>query len=150
MDITLIEKINPTAEEIKLVSNPLKAYNKSFIGEYNAYSYLLLLYKDQTFIGGSYSEIKLGWLYIDLLWVEGMYRRQGFGTKLLMRTEELAKKRGILHARLNTGNFQGAFPFYYCHKYEVFAELEVFPEKENKKEVFIDYFMKKSFFLNEK
>jgi hypothetical protein len=33
---------------------------------------------------------------------------------------------------------------------EVFAELEVFPEKENKKEVFIDYFMKKSLSLNEK
>lgn len=144
MPVTFLEKINPAAEDIKLISKPLKDYNKSFIGKYSTYSYLLLLYKDQTFIGGSYSEIKLGWLYIDLLWIDGTYRRQGFGTTLLIGTEERAKKRGILHSRLNTGNFQGAFAFYRYHKYETFAELEIFPEKENKKEVFIDYFMKKS------
>lgn len=149
MDISLIEKINPSTEDIKLISKPLKDDNQSFIGEYNAYSYLLLLYQGKTFIGGSYSEIKLGWLSIDLLWIDVMYRRQGFGSTLLMSTEELAKKRGVLHARLTTGNFQGAFPFYRYHQYEVFAELEIFPEKENKKAVFIDYFMKKSLLLNE-
>jgi GNAT superfamily N-acetyltransferase len=145
MDTILIEKPNPSAEEINLISNHLKKYNKSIIGKYNTHSYLLLLYKDLAFIGGSYSEIKLGWLHIDLLWIDAAYHRQGLGTKLLLRTEELAKKRGIFYARLNTGNFQGALSFYHYHGYEIFAELEIFPENGNIKEIYIDYFMKKSF-----
>ncbi|MGV2831815.1 GNAT family N-acetyltransferase [Myxosarcina sp. GI1(2024)] len=79
-------------------------------------------------VGGLISYIDWGlWLYIDTIWVDADYRRQGIGRYLIEFTEGKAKDRGIKRARLATFDFQ-ALPFYEKLEYTVYGELKDFPE----------------------
>ncbi len=87
------------------------------------------------FIGGLTGSTYLGWLYVDLLFVEEKYRGQGVGTHLLKTAETWAKKRGCHHVNLNTITFQ-APGFYRKLGYKVFGRLS-YPKGN------IRYFLKK-------
>ena len=49
-------------------------------------------------LGGTY----WGWMYIDILWVDEKYRKQGLGSKLLEAAESEAKKRGCHSVHVDT------------------------------------------------
>jgi ribosomal protein S18 acetylase RimI-like enzyme len=81
---------------------------------------------DQVVVGGVIGATHWDWLYINLMWLKEEFRRQGYGSRLLERAEEEARKRGAKHAYLDTFSFQ-APDFYKKHGYEVFGELSDFP-----------------------
>ena len=54
---------------------------------------LVQLYENNTYLGGGYAVIKLGWLHIDLLWVEKNYRGHGYGKQILSKLEQYALER---------------------------------------------------------
>lgn len=66
-------------------------------------------------------------IYIDILWVDEKYRKQGFGTKLLKEIERVAEVEKCTLIHLDTFDFQ-AKDFYLEHGYEVFGTLEGYPE----------------------
>ena len=67
--------------------------------------------KPQKLVGGLISYIDWGqWLYIDTIWVDADYRKQGIGEYLVTSVEQKAKNQGIKRARLCTFDFQ-ALPF---------------------------------------
>ena len=66
-------------------------------------------------------------IYIDILWVDDKYRKQGLGTKLLKEIERVAEKEKCTLIHLDTFDFQ-AKDFYLRHGYEVFGVLEDCPE----------------------
>lgn len=76
-------------------------------------------------------------LYIDVLWVEEVYRKDGLGTKLLMEIEKIAKEKECHLIHLDTFDFQ-AKDFYIKQGYEIFGVLDECP-KDHKR-----YYMKKS------
>lgn len=65
--------------------------------------------------------------YIDILWVDAKYRKQGLGTELLGEIERTAKEKGCYLVHLDTFDFQ-AKEFYEKHGYLLFGTLEDCPK----------------------
>lgn len=82
---------------------------------------------DEEVVGGVIGETHWDWLYINLMWIREDLRRRGYGKHLLELAEEEARKRGAKNAYLDTFSFQ-APEFYEKYGYQVFGELEDFPE----------------------
>ena len=84
--------------------------------------------KPQKLVGGLVGYIDWGrWLYIDMLWLDANYRKQGIGQYLITSAEQKVKNKGIKRARLCTFDFQ-ALPFYHKLGYTIYGKLEDFPE----------------------
>ena len=77
-------------------------------------------------------------MYIDMLWVNKNYRKNGFGTKLLKEIEKIAREEECTLIHLETMDFQ-AKDFYIKNGYEVFGELDNVPAGHKR------YYMKKIF-----
>ena len=67
-----------------------------------------------------------GCMYVDDMWVDEKYRRQGLGSIALQEVEKVAESRGCHLIWLGTWDFQ-ARPFYLKHGYTVFATLKDSP-----------------------
>ena len=67
-----------------------------------------------------------GCMYVDDMWVDEKYRRQGLGSIALQAVEEVAESRGCHLIWVGTWDFQ-ARPFYLKHGYTVFATLKDSP-----------------------
>lgn len=77
-------------------------------------------------VGGLVGLTGWRWLFVDLLWVDDAHRGRGVGRRLLRAAEEEARRRGALHAYLDTFDFQ-ARPFYEREGYVVFGTLDDYP-----------------------
>ena len=67
-----------------------------------------------------------GCMYIDDMWVDEKYRRQGLGSIALQAVESEAERKGCHVLWVGTWDFQ-ARPYYEKHGYEVFATLKDCP-----------------------
>ena len=76
--------------------------------------------------GGLRGQTYWSWGTIDVLSVAPAYRRQGVGSRLLAKAEEIARSRGCLGIRLDTTSFQ-APDFYRRHGYSEFGRIENYP-----------------------
>jgi GNAT superfamily N-acetyltransferase len=81
-------------------------------------------------------------MYIDMLWVNENYRKNGFGTKLLGEIEKIARDEECTLIHLETMDFQ-AKDFYIKNGYEVFGELDNVPAGHKR------YYMKKILYISE-
>ena len=76
-------------------------------------------------------------IYIDILWIDEAYRKQGLGSKMLKEIECIALEEGCHLIHLDTFDFQ-AKDFYIKHGYEVFGVLEDCPKEHCR------YYLKKT------
>ncbi|TAJ39918.1 MAG: GNAT family N-acetyltransferase, partial [Reyranella sp.] len=76
--------------------------------------------------GGVLGQTYWSWCVIDVLAVAEPYRRQGIGSRLLAKAEEIARGRGCIGVRLDTVSFQ-APDFYRRHGYTEFGRLDDYP-----------------------
>lgn len=67
-------------------------------------------------------------IYVDILWIDEVYRKQGLGSKLLKEIERIAVEEDCTLIHLDTFDFQ-AKDFYIMHGYEVFGVLEDCPKE---------------------
>ena len=67
-------------------------------------------------------------IYVDILWINEAYRKQGLGSKLLKEIERIAVEENCTLIHLDTFDFQ-AKDFYIKHGYEVFGVLEDCPKE---------------------
>jgi GNAT superfamily N-acetyltransferase len=88
--------------------------------------WLLARRPDGALRGGIKAEVKLGWFYVDWLWVEEAERRQGLGAQLLTVAEEEARRRNCAGIHLHTWSFQ-APDFYRRQGFQEAGRLEGFP-----------------------
>lgn len=128
----------PTDYEIRYVEKPddpiweavgggIHNYNAEQAGDGSSKMLCYAVYApDGSVAGGLIGETHWGWLYISLLIVAPELRGQGYGHRLLTLAEDEARRRGALHAYLDTFDFQ-APEFYARHGYKVFGELPDFP-----------------------
>ena len=114
-------------EAYQVVRAGLDDYNLNFIP---SVSHLPLnLYvraANGTVLGGLLGLTIWGWLYVEILWLPEALRGHGLGSRLLAQAEMEAVRRGCLHAKLDTIDFQ-ALPFYQKHGYTTFGVLEDWP-----------------------
>jgi GNAT superfamily N-acetyltransferase len=129
---------DPRPEDIHLINEGLRAYNRRFAPD-DHFSPLVILLRDrdQTLVGGLLGTTYWGWLHIDILWLTETVRRQGYGQKLVETAEQEARQRGCRAAHLDTMSFQ-ALGFYEKLGYQVFGVLEDLPAGHSR------YFMKKA------
>ena len=118
------ERIASLRDEIK---RGLMAFNVAHVGPDN-YQELAIAARDASgrLAGGVYGNTAWRWLFVDLLWVDEPFRRQGLGRRLLRAAESTARVRGCTHAYLDTFDFQ-ARPFYEREGYVHFGTQEDYP-----------------------
>jgi GNAT superfamily N-acetyltransferase len=75
----------------------LMAFNVGFAGP-DRHARLALAARDETgrLVGGVYGSTAWQWLFVDLLWVDEPWRRQGIGRRLLGAAEAVARERGCI------------------------------------------------------
>ena len=75
-------------------------------------------------------------MYIDVMWLDITYRGRGYGKVLITQAENIAREKGCLFSHTSTFSFQSP-EFYKACGYEVFAELDDYPDN------IVQYFLKK-------
>ena len=123
---------NPTETEIKHIRDSLYKYNEDIVGKDGHIPINIVEYDDNgNIVGGIIGGTYWGWMYIDILWVDGDHRRRGIGTRLLHEAEKEALKRGCHHVHVDSMSWQ-APEFYKKHGYEVIGILPDIPEGNQK------------------
>ena len=109
------------------IGGGIQSYNVLQAGDDHGQLLCYVLFApDQEIAGGIIGETHWQWLYVNLLWVRGELRRQGYGRQLLELAEQEARLRGAKNAYLDTFSFQ-APGFWQRHGYQVVGELRDFP-----------------------
>ena len=114
------------------IKRGLMAFNVEHAGPAN-YQDLALTARDPSggLVAGLYGNTAWRWLFVDLLWVDTPFRRQGLGRRLLRAAEAAARARGCTRAYLDTFDFQ-ARPFYEREGYVVFGTQDGYPPGHRK------------------
>jgi ribosomal protein S18 acetylase RimI-like enzyme len=121
-------------EVTQLAEDPFAALN-AILGDYNTghvgpakHVPLWIFARDTTgkIQGGVRGQTYWSWCSIDVLAVAEPYRRQGIGSRLLAKAEEIARARGCAGIRLDTTTFQ-APDFYRRHGYTEFGRIDDHP-----------------------
>ena len=123
-----VENVTPSNEDpFGVLNGLLNAHNCSVVGPAKHVP-LWLFARDSggQVQGGVRGQTYWSWCSIDVLAVAESYRRQGIGSRLLRKAEEIARERGCLGIRLDTVSFQ-APDFYLRHGYTEFGRIEGYP-----------------------
>jgi aminoglycoside 6'-N-acetyltransferase I len=114
------------------IKRGLMTFNVEHAGPAN-HQELALAARDPSggLVGGLYGNTAWQWLFVDLLWVDTPFRRQGLGRRLLRAAEAAARARGCTRAFLDTFDFQ-ARPFYEREGYVVFGTQDDYPPGHRK------------------
>jgi ribosomal protein S18 acetylase RimI-like enzyme len=125
--LLLEEVTQPAQDPFAALNAVLREYNIEQVGPANHIP-LWLFARDPAgkVQGGLRGETYWSWCTIDVLAVAQPYRRQGIGSRLLTKAEEIARARGCVGIRLDTTSFQ-APDFYRRHGYTEFGRIEDYP-----------------------
>ena len=111
------------------ISTQLRQYN---IEQSSGYSLdpgiqVRLTLKDgEDMIGGISCRAFYKSFLIDHLWIDNEHRRKGYGTKLLIESERIAREHGCISFQTSSYSFQ-APEFYQKFGYDVFGIFEGYP-----------------------
>ena len=123
-----LEEVTQSAEDpFAALNSMLSEYNAGRVGPANHLP-LWVFARDPSgkVQGGARGQTYWSWCTIDVLAVAQAYRRQGIGSRLLARVEEIARRRGCVGIRLDTTSFQ-APDFYRRHEYIEYGRIEGYP-----------------------
>jgi GNAT superfamily N-acetyltransferase len=123
----IILESEPNSNDINALVKGLTEFNASKT-DGATYKYLFATVRDSegTLAGGLLGATYLGWLQVQVVWLEDSLRGHGYGRALMELAEEEAVGRGCTRVFLETFSFQ-ALPFYEKCGYEVFSRLPDFP-----------------------
>lgn len=118
---------SPDAGDMQALVKGLSAYNAEQANG-DTPNYLVATVKDDDgkLVGGLLGATYLGWLQIQVVWLDGSVRGLGYGSELMGIAEREGLRRGVQNAFVETLSFQ-ALPFYEKLGYTVFSRLADFP-----------------------
>ncbi len=132
--------IESTKDEIDWVESQINNYNRkllAFSGEPET-SLNFYVKDNDGIIAGINCCFYFGeFLYVNVLYVKDEYRGKGFGSILLSKVEEEARKKGAKLSQLHAFEFDNVKDFYLRHGYEIYAVMDDCPAK------FKQYYFKK-------
>ncbi len=103
----------PDASDDKVIRNGIVDFNAKIIKEKSSHFSLFAKDGDQI-IGGALIWEHSDALYIDVLWCNEQYRKQGIGTKIITMIDDVAKNKRLPKIFVDTYEFQ-AQAFYEKH-----------------------------------
>lgn len=106
---------SPDEEEINFLTQKI---NEETPDKKGASSYAFFIRNKERIIAGCNGSLLYGALYIDQLWVDPDYRKQGLARDLIERAHQYGREMGCTFATLNTLSFQNARKFYEKLGYE--------------------------------
>ncbi|RUL97405.1 GNAT family N-acetyltransferase [Rhizobium chutanense] len=119
---------SPSAEELAAITDALSAFNTGDVGPSERRPLAVLIRDTGGKVTGGLSGFTAwGWLFTQMLYIPDTLRGTGLAGKLLAKAEEEARARGCRGAWIDTFSPQ-ALHVYIGQGYEVFGELEDFPE----------------------
>ncbi|MBB4190869.1 GNAT superfamily N-acetyltransferase [Rhizobium aethiopicum] len=119
---------SPSAVELAVITDALSAFNNSDVGPSDRQPLAVLIRDtDGKVTGGLSGFTAWGWLFTQMLYIPDTLRGTGIAGKILAKAEDEAKARGCRGAWIDTFNPQ-ALRAYLRQGYEIFGELEDFPE----------------------
>lgn len=123
-----IDDVTPSNEDpFAALNSILSEYNAGHVGPANHVPLWLFARDAQGKVqGGLRGQTYWSWCSIDVLAVAEPYRRQGIGSRLLAKAEEIAKARRCVGVRLDTVSFQSP-DFYRRHGYVEFGRIDGYP-----------------------
>lgn len=117
-----------TTEEQDYVQRKLVEFSDQFTEPRNYTEFGLVLRGNNGSVGGGITATTVwDWLQIGILWISEDLRGKGYGSRLLAKAEEVGRRRGCRHAKLDTFEFE-AREFYEYHGYVVRSKTEDFPQ----------------------
>ncbi len=116
---TIVANHSPPDADIAVLLKGLSSYALTTSSQDLLQSWAFFVRNNEgKIIAGTKGTTFYGCLYIDLLWVDGALRGQGWGRKLVGSAESLGRERGCIFAAVNTMDWE-ALPFYQKLGYEV-------------------------------
>jgi GNAT superfamily N-acetyltransferase len=119
------ETDKPSLESYQQGLAVLRAFTGEQVGPPDNHDFALLITApgEMAVLGGLWAQSRWGAFYVDMIVVPQALRRAGLGTRLMVRAEAEARRRGCHLMWLDTYAFQ-AKPFYEGLGFEVFATME--------------------------
>jgi GNAT superfamily N-acetyltransferase len=123
----VILEAEPRASDMQALVKGLTEFNASQSnGDTPQYILATVRNSEGVLAGGLLGATYLGWLQIQVVWLDDNLRGHGYGSELMAVAEKEALRRGCARSFLETLSFQ-ALPFYEKCGYEVFSRLPDFP-----------------------
>lgn len=116
-------------EEKYIIQRYMDEFYKNQVSRENESEEINLTVKDneEKLIAGILSKRVMDFLWVSFLWVDESYRGLGYGKKLLLKLEKIAKEKGYKLIRFDTFSFQ-APEFYERLNYKLIATEDNYPE----------------------
>ncbi|MEK5214672.1 MULTISPECIES: GNAT family N-acetyltransferase [Psychrobacillus] len=125
MNLHISRETNKTDKQY--INEELYKFNLKYFPEdlRGRYEEINLYLKDDSgnVRGGILAEVCWNWLEIHIFMIDEDIRKSGFGTKLLVEMEKIAREKECDFIKLDTLSFQ-ALGFYEKNGYEVFGSLD--------------------------
>lgn len=134
--MNFIYKEEPLKPPDRFFAGMLTAFNRANVEDYAYQLFSYVLKSNKDIAAGVECQVGGGWLYIESLWVAPRFQKRGWGTELLIKSEQNALEKGCHSAWLYTYSFQ-APEFYKKYGYRIFGQLDDFFDNHRK------YFLKK-------
>ena len=109
-------------EKANYIHRRLQEYNSKYITHYEELSYCIENENSEC-IAGIVASRDMDCITVDYLFVDDTYRKNGYGSKLLIYIETQAIRLGVKRIILNTFSFQ-APAFYKKNGYQLFGKIE--------------------------
>ncbi|MES2152521.1 MAG: GNAT family N-acetyltransferase [Pseudomonadota bacterium] len=123
----IVLEAEPNSGDIQFLVKGLTEFNASHTnGDKPHYLLATVRNDDGLLVGGLLGATYLGWLQVQVVWLDERLRGQGYGSALMALAEEEAVRRGCAQSFVETLSFQ-ALPFYEKYGYTVFSRLADFP-----------------------
>ncbi|CZH01717.1 putative acetyltransferase [Legionella pneumophila] len=114
----------PRQEDIDFLSQGISEYAYLKKGQQPIETFAFFVRDaDEVIIGGCNGSMYYGCLYIDQLWVDERYRKQGIGKQLIEKSEFLGKQKQCRFSTINTMDWE-ALGFYQKLGYQVEFQRE--------------------------
>ena len=128
MEVKIVRKEAPGSEDVRVIYEGLKNFNREGYGDAEVKSLILALEDPDTgaTVGGLHAHAFYGWLYTSLVFVPEALRGNDHGARLMAEAEKWAREQGLTRMWLDTYSFQ-APGFYEKCGFELFGSLPDFP-----------------------
>lgn len=132
MPLHLTVPEDPSATDRDAVLTPLITYNDSQVGDPRVQTIAILLTDDNgNHVGGLWGKLSYDWLIVELVAVPEQHRKGGYGSKLMVRAEKIARDNKCAGIWLDTFEFQ-ARGFYERLGFKLFGELPDHPRGQER------------------